>query len=249
MSQAGAAGAAAGAGLLLAGQRSPAAAHQQQPHTQLPQLPQLQPNKRQEHVADADAAASALEHALNPRQAGRAASAGAAVSTAAGASLGVATGVFAGGGLATWSGHHPATTTTTSRPPSGKLPALQQQPSPLQQLQHAPAAAAAILTGRGGTGSCVPGSAGRSKQQLPQQRQQQLLPQQQRHQVSRDPYTDPEVQQRTAAWVKLMQDMQQGSDSAQFVYLRYAWLHQLPFNPFDLEVRVLCHSCSCLPTG
>lgn len=229
---------------MLAGQCSPAAAYQQQPHTQ---LAQLQPNKWQERVADADTAAAAFEHALHPWQAGRAASAGAAVSTAAGASPGMATGVFGDSGLAPWSaGHHPATT-TTSRLPSGKLPALQQQPSPLQQLQHAPAAAAAILTGRGGTAACVPGSAGRSKQQLPQQRQQ-LLPQQ-RHQVSRDPYTDPEVQQRTAAWVKLMQDMQQGSDGAQFVYLRYAWLHQLPFNPFDLEVRVLCHSCSCLTTG
>lgn len=94
ISQAGAAGAAAGAGLLLAGQRSPAAAHQQQPHMQ---LPQLQPNKWQERVADADTAA-AFEHALHPRQAGRVASAGAAVSAAAGASPGMATGVFAGAG-------------------------------------------------------------------------------------------------------------------------------------------------------
>jgi hypothetical protein len=100
--------------------------------------------------------------------------------------------------------------------------------------------AAAAPSGRSRSAGHAPGSAigGKQRQQLVQQQQQQ-----QRQQHRRDPYTDPEVQQRTAVWAKLMRDMQQSSDGAQFVYLRYAWLHQQPLNPFDLEVCCGCSTC------
>jgi len=119
-----------------------------------------------------------------------------------------------------------------SRPPSGKLPALQhpqlqQQPPALPQQPQQVAKRAVQF------GSKAQNMGGGNKQQP---MLQAPLPRHQ-HQPRRDPYTDPEVTQRTAAWAKLMDGMQQSTeDGAQFVYLRHAWPQQLPFNPFDLEV-------------
>lgn len=238
VSQAGPAAAAsppAGA-FLLAGARSPAG-HQQQPQTQ---LPQLSPHRAAEHAAPVEAAA--LQHALlqhGDAMPGRAAVAAAAAADGAAVfDRGPAAGQFRPGlqgGI--------NSSSSSSRPPSGKLPALQHPQLHLQaqqQLQHQPAgppqhtAAAAIGARSRAGGMPVTGPKQQQQQQQPPQHQQQ---QRQHHQPGRDSHGDPEVQQRTAVWAKLMQDMQQGSGGEQFVYLRYAWQHQVPFNPFDLEVR------------